>query len=232
MKYALLALLVCGVASSQVVRQTPSTTATTNANLTGPVTSVGNATTLVGPAAGEFTSIGTMTVQGNAFSVGSATFSIASGRTTIDRIVGKSDGVAISTGDAGEQIIETQTAALGASDAYVAIATVTPTAGVFMISGDGVLTTGGTTAASRVIFCISTGNTSCDTFTAMNTVVEDGQASALFPVNATIERAVGPRYVNISGTTPYYLVCRVTYSVAGGATCGVSNRVMQAVRIR
>jgi hypothetical protein len=55
---------------------------TTNANLTGDVTSSGNATTAV-KASGAFTMTSTATVQGNAFSVGGSTLVVSGGKVGI-----------------------------------------------------------------------------------------------------------------------------------------------------
>lgn len=82
MNLAALALFLIGTASAQVISQTPSTnalTVTTNANLTGDVTSVGNEATVV-------------KASGNSFSVGVTTFAVVGGlvgigTTTIDAML-------------------------------------------------------------------------------------------------------------------------------------------------
>ena len=67
MKLAIALFALCSIANSQIIKQTLGTnalTVTTNANLTGPVTSVGNATTVVGPVPVAAIDLSTVAAKG------------------------------------------------------------------------------------------------------------------------------------------------------------------------
>lgn len=114
-----------------------------------------------------------------------------------------------------------------ATTAFVAISTITLTAGDWDINGTCELANGGTTAATDYGCAISSANTSRDAANANNICGES--ATEIVSVNSAC--GVGPRRVSLTGSTVYYLVAQLTYSTLGGATW-TTNSTMQARRMR
>lgn len=215
MRQLLALLILCNSAGAQVVKQTPGTnalTVTTNANLTGEVTSVGNAATVAGPLA----SLRIVSSQVNFTS--SAT------------LTGTTDGFAAAAGKVGEVISAngTGTVAVPATTVEIAVATVTVTAGSWMVCGQGGMTTGGTTAATFFRSGVSS------TVGATGAVASGGTYydSRAFVVSSDFAFPTGCRFFDTSATTSYYLIQSLTYTVAGGAVFYSANARLTAVRIR
>lgn len=143
-------------------------------------------------------------------------------------IRGITSGLATPTGFVGEFLSNNLGAPQvpNASNQYVALATITLTAGDWDITASIELGTGGTTAATLLIGCISSGNTSCDTNNS-NNVLYDGDITR---VSDNYKFSIGPRRVNITSTTPYYLTGNLVYTVLGGAQYNVSS-IIQARRM-
>lgn len=175
----------------------------------------------------------TMTVQGNAFSVGGTTFSIVAGTTTIAngqviittsnvRIKGNIDGVAAPTGYVG-QLIEASGSGQtpGLSQVWVAIATITLTAGDWDVMALCAFTSGGTTVGTEVACAISSSNTNVDTsgFGARTMVTPSVGA------NQNNWIPTGRRSVRITSSTTYYLIGTFTYSTLGGATFDANSYI-------
>ncbi len=143
---------------------------------------------------------------------------------------GASDGSAASAGYYGEfvstfpAVSVTGWATTGNS---TSIATMTLTAGTWDIYGAVSFLMGGTSAFTAVYGCISTTANAEDSRNNMN---YDYIAAAI-PVNQRIMVRMGPRRVNISGSTTYYLTAGGAYTVLGGATYEVYSG-MTATRVR
>ena len=114
-----------------------------------------------------------------------------------------------------------------ATGAYVALATMTLTAGDWDIYATGSLSAGGTTVATDLGFAISTSNTSRDATNVNN------RCAFGFTLVVSVDSAcsMGPRRVTISSSTTYYLVGQLTYSTLGGATFTTDSTIM-ARRVR
>ena len=177
------------------------------------------------------TAIGSMTVVGAAgvtgtFSVAASTFVVSGGSVSMRGVI---DGSAAGAGWVGEVLSDaldaTQTPAV--SNAYVAVATLSLTAGDWEVSGTLAVDAGGTTAATQITAVISNSNSTLET--ASNHAF--ASIGAVPAVNTSTFLHVGPRRINISATTTSYLLGRLTYSVLGGATYTTSS-FFSARRVR
>ena len=181
---------------------------------------------------------GTMTVQGNAFSVGTSTFSINAGTVVVSgldfevtagtvNIIGTTYAGDAPTGYIGQYISTTPTADqnVPATNTWVSLATTTLTAGDWDVSALGYLTSGGTTVGTQLYFCIST--------TANDCVGGNGKSSAIFTIvaNADYQIPTIPLRINVSANTAVFLTGRLTYSTAGGAAYQDTS-LLQARRVR
>lgn len=211
---------------------------TTNANLTGPITSVGNATTIVGPvptAAVDLSTVTTALALKAPLASPSFTGTVtAAGLTTSSTTIltGVIDGSSAASGTLGEFLSNAlgmnQTPASSAG--YVALSTITLTAGDWDVSASGELSAGATSAITQIIFAISTSNTSEDS--SLYEYNNYAPASTAIVMNGDIHVSVpGPRRINVTTLTPVYLVGRLIYTVLGGALFTTSCRI-QARRIR
>lgn len=145
-------------------------------------------------------------------------------------VTGVISGTEVPAGFVGEYVSTSpaiQGAALPATTLLVAVATMTLTPGDWEITGQLGITTGGTTAATDIYAAISSNNTSADTRLANNVTNKAGVPS----VSQAEVLKVGPRRVNITATTTYYLIGGATYSVLGGAVFN-TDTFMQARRVR
>lgn len=141
------------------------------------------------------------------------------------------DGVSPAAGNVGE-IISLNAAATQqptASNTWVALSTITLTAGDWDITGSAEIDTGGTTASNSLAFCLSTTNNGCDS-TAVTNGGRTFYSSTIIAGDAVI-LPVGPRQVNITSNTVYYLTANLTYTVLGTATYSTNCRI-QARRMR
>lgn len=117
-------------------------------------------------------------------------------------IIGKKDGVALNAGEVGETIsVSASSASLTTSQ--TSFATLALTAGVWMIYGRFTFSVTSTTGSGYVTAAISTNSSS-----------EDANATNVYQYYpGTLGTALGhrlcivPRYVNISISTNYFLVC-------------------------
>lgn len=189
MRYlAIVALLLAGTVSGEVMTQTPPPTLGVYLPLSG----------------------GTMTGATN--------------------LLGTTAGAAASAGFVGEVISAngTGTVAVPATTVEIAVATVTVTAGSWMICGQGGMTTGGTTAATFFRSGVSS------TVGATGAVASGGTYydSRAFVVSSDFAFPTGCRFFDTSATTSYYLIQSLTYTVAGGAVFYSANARLTAVRIR
>lgn len=217
MKSLLALLVLCGHLHAQPMRQNGASPATIILDITGQT---------INP--GALIVSGTGTIQGSNFSVGGSTFACAGGSCST---AGVKDGSAASAGFVGELMSNSLGVAQipSASASYVAIATVTLTAGDWYIWAVGAVDAGATTACTQIIFAISANNTATDSGPhSYNTY---GPASTVIVANGSLQTAVVGRRVSISTTTPYYLLGRLLYTVLGGATFNTASTIY-AMRIR
>ena len=225
---------------------------TTNANLTGAVTSVGNATTIVGPvptsgvdlstvttalalkaplASPTFT--GTVIITGNSFTVGTSSFVVSGGSVSIGYGLtvgstitsrGNTNGTAACTGCIGEVISANGSARSPASDTSTSFSTITLTAGVWDVCGYGSFNPG--TLNTQFFMAISATN---DAFDSSN-IGGRYQHSQVYTGGTNEYFSLGCRRVVLTSSTPYYLVCRTSWS--GTAGQGGSDSFICAVRNR
>lgn len=231
-----LAAFLCGQVFGGVFQQTPNpqatSVATSGVNLSTVTTALATKVNLAGDnMTGQLTTTSTITIQGTAFQVkestaGAVGLFVVNSTGTYMR--GAVDGGSVGAGYVDEIITTGMTTIDPISNTYVAYSTLTLTAGVWAISGTGTASTGGTTVATRIIHGISNSATTLDSFAQGASFVWDDS----FAVNGVFDANLGPRYVSIATTTSYYLVCRITFSTAGGVLCGGTNRLFQARRIR
>lgn len=114
-----------------------------------------------------------------------------------------------------------------ASAGYVAIATVTFTAGDWDVSALGDMSAGATTAATQIGCSISTSNTS-RSGTAAGQICE---IAATFAVSKETTCNIPMTRISVASSTAYYLVCQITYTTLGGATW-TTDSILQGRRVR
>ena len=143
--------------------------------------------------------------------------------TLVNGIRGITDGSVASPGNVGELISNLGSASsIGSSASYVAIATITLTAGDWDINGHCQLAAGGSTSATAVISGISTSSTTTSGDTTNNRSIVDYAIVA----NGVYDYFLGPSRANITSTTVYYQVCSLTYTVLGGAAWGADSYIV------
>ena len=144
--------------------------------------------------------------------------------------LGVADGTNVDTGYVGEYISDVGIAgAVGASGSYThAIATITLSAGDWEVSGGCALNTGGTTATTQMTCAISNSTTATD-ITTLDSLTAH---SLVMSINSYHYMSVGPRRINISASTTYYLIPSLTYSVLGGASYAGTDSILRARRVR
>lgn len=214
MKTLFILLALCATAHAGAIHQNGASPSTIIADIAGQA---------IAPA--SIATTGNGSIGGSVFTVGVSTLNCSGGSCAI---AGVKDGSLAAAGYIGEISSGTMVSVVPVSDTYIAVATITLTAGEWNISGTGSFATGGTTAMTRAILAISNSNTTNDSFGVGSSVVWD-QA---YPVSGNFDFNLGPRFVSINTTTSYYIVCRLTFTVAGGVTCGSSNRGIWARRVR
>lgn len=170
--------------------------------------------------------------------VGTATPATAlhvNGVITSTGMVGVTDGSNAAAGQIGELISGTLGApqAPAASASYVAIATITLTAGDWDVWAVGAINGGATTASTQLIFAISTSNSGVDggAGAANSQYNHYGPSEVAVPVSGFLQTPVGTRRVSVTTSTPIYLVGRMLYTVVGGAAFDVASQI-SARRVR
>lgn len=144
------------------------------------------------------------------------------------RILGVTDGSSAQAGYVGEIISATSAGQNpGASGTWVAIATLTLTAGDWDIMGMANITDGGTTSATEASSAISTSNTTPDVSNVGNRTI----FSISLGANSNAWTPAGCRTVSISATTTYYLIGSFTYATLGGASWQNTSHIF-ARRVR
>lgn len=196
-------------------------TVTTNANLTGAVTSTGNATSL-----GSFTSANLSAALTDETGTGAAVFGTTP---TINQpnIVGVTTNSNAATGSVGEYV--SATVAVGSAVALVSatpktVTSISLTAGDWDVSGLVEFATAGTTTTSAVGGGIST---TTNTFPA----ADDPSLftfQGTFAVNASTRMPCGATRISISTTTTVYLIASCTF---GSSTCSAYGTI-RARRMR
>ena len=143
------------------------------------------------------------------------------------KILGVTDGSNATAGYVGEYISTTtiDSRALGASSAYVTIATTTLTPGDWDVSGNAYLAPGGSFAATFISACVSLAASTCDLYDSFQL------AAAITGAN-NINLATPTRRISITVNTPVYLTAAATYSVDGGTTWYAGRSLLRARRVR
>lgn len=139
------------------------------------------------------------------------------------------DGTQVGPGEVGEIVTAIGTIAnqpQGASDSYVAVATMTLSAGEWEINGWCAMITGATTASNARSCAISKLNYAVDAATANLTF------SGVAPVSQYLRIPTGTRHLSLTSSTNIYLVGSYTYTVLGSAYHYTVLSYMSARRIR
>lgn len=143
--------------------------------------------------------------------------------------VGSSNNALASSGNIGEISSGTLASAQtpGATASYVAIATITLTAGDWDVTGSCYWDGGATTAATQIVCSISNTNNALEG-TMGEMLQTDSRA-----YGAEQERSmlVGPRQIRLNSTTTYYLIAGISYSTLGGGQW-TTQSMIRARRMR
>lgn len=158
------------------------------------------------------------------------TYGIVAGSATITGFKNGSDAPAGVLGEYMSNNLALNKTPVATGD-YVAIATVTLTAGDWDVYATGYLAAGGTSAIQEFIFGISNVNTTNDTNTENNTLSGYNPVTVI-AASEEFQRTFGPRRVSITSTTPYYLMARITYTTLGTANFPANKNMIRARRIR
>lgn len=169
---------------------------------------------------------GNQTINGNLTVVGTYTGDLSPSTGTPK---GTTSGNNAAAGNIGEFMSNAlgATQNLAPNNAYVAIATITLTAGDWDVSGVAALDTGATTAATGAEGCIDS-NASC-------AGAQNGNANRVhfgnIVANEVLWMSVGPTRFNVTTNTTVFLLGTVTYTVNGGATWDTQS-FLRARRVR
>lgn len=144
-------------------------------------------------------------------------------------VKGVTDGSLAATGNVGEVLSASLSSSQvpGASALFVAISTLSLTAGDWNISGVCDLTTGATSAIADTICAITTVNTT----SSLNASNGTSRISGTPAVSDAMYLPVGTVMVSIASPTTYYLVGRLSYTVLGGAVWDTDTSI-RARRMR
>lgn len=147
----------------------------------------------------------------------------------VSGITGVTTNALADAGDVGQISSGTLAVAqnIGASAAYVAIATVTLGAGDWDVTGFCYLTGGGTTAGTQAICAISNDGTALEGTTGEMIAT----SARTYGANQEQTLTVGPRQIRLNSATVYYLIAGFTYSTLGGAQW-TTQSMIRARRIR
>jgi len=185
-----------------------------------------NASPRVIVAASSTTVKGTLGVEAGNFTVSGAITGPQTFTSSVT-ITGVTDGTTVTAGNVGQVISTSPVAARTMLETaqYGAISTTTLSAGAWLVWGKCEIATSGTSAMTQIGCGISTLSTTSDS----NAEVID----LAFVPGVSLGSALnfGPRVINISASTAYYLVARARYTVDGGATW-TTNSWLRAIRIR
>lgn len=142
---------------------------------------------------------------------------------------GYSAGSAISAGNVGQVILNSPATAVApnSTGGWAQVSSGAAVSGVFLITGSCALTVGNISAPTNLGCGISTSSSgNPDTFAANNIAINNPVGNT----SSEIWTSCGPRYVNISSSATYYLMCRVDYTTVGTAKWAVES-TLQIVRV-
>jgi hypothetical protein len=112
------------------------------------------------------------------------------------------------------------------SGSYITVATITLTAGVWLVSGIAAFNPGGIVGCTGILMAISSTTNAADSVSLNNL----SQLSfTTTPANANYQ-TIGPRYVVVSTPTSYFLVGRANFTTVNSANWD-ANSSIQAIRI-